>query len=69
MHKVNSRLPRSVSRRPAAFSAAGLLCAAALSAQVPATDPLVLAKYDANRNGRLDPAEVARMEADQRAQR
>jgi len=69
VHKVNSRLPRSVSRRPAAFSAAGLLCAAALSAQVPATDPLVLAKYDANRNGRLDPAEVARMEADQRAQR
>ena len=35
--------------------------------QTPATDPLVLAKYDANKNGRLDPEEIAAMEATQRA--
>jgi hypothetical protein len=32
-------------------------------AQVPATDPVLLAKYDTNRNGRLDPAEIAAMPA------
>jgi hypothetical protein len=32
-------------------------------AQVPATDPVALAKYDTNRNGRLDADEVAAMEA------
>ncbi|MBM3852476.1 MAG: TonB-dependent receptor [Verrucomicrobia bacterium] len=39
-----------------------LLAATAL-AQAPATDPLLLAKYDTNRNGRLDPEEVAAMPA------
>ena len=45
---------------------AGLLLASILVAQTPATDPLQLAKYDANKNGRLDPEEVATMEAAQR---
>jgi hypothetical protein len=44
----------------------GMLFASALAAQTPATDPMQLAKYDANKNGRLDPEEVAVMEAAQR---
>lgn len=32
-------------------------------AQAPATDPAVLARYDVNRNGRLDPDELRAMEA------
>jgi hypothetical protein len=47
-------------------AAAGMLLATSLVAQTPATDPLQLAKYDANKNGRLDPEEVAVMEAAQR---
>ncbi len=45
-----------------------LLPAAALLAQVPATDPLLLAKYDTNKDGRLDPAELAAMPAASRPQ-
>jgi outer membrane receptor protein involved in Fe transport len=36
-----------------------------MSAQSAPIDAVALAKYDANRNGRLDPAELATMEADQ----
>jgi outer membrane receptor protein involved in Fe transport len=43
-----------------------LLFASTAGAQVPATDPITLAKYDANKNGRLDPEEVVAMEAAQR---
>jgi hypothetical protein len=46
--------------------AIGLLLTSASLGQAPATDPLLLAKYDANKNGRLDPDEVAAMEAAQR---
>jgi outer membrane receptor protein involved in Fe transport len=35
-------------------------------AQVPAADPVLLAKYDTNRNGRLDPEEIAAMPAAER---
>ncbi|MSU49075.1 MAG: TonB-dependent receptor [Opitutus sp.] len=49
---------------PAAFA---LLPAAALFAQVPATDPILLAKYDTNKNGRLDPDELAAIPATARS--
>ncbi len=55
-------LPRSITRLCCAFGLATVVLA-----QVPATDPLLLAKYDANKNGRLDPDEVATMQAAQRA--
>jgi len=48
-----------------AFALLAAASAAAL-AQVPATDPVALARYDANRNGRLDPAEIEKMEADRK---
>ena len=43
-----------------------LLLATVSTAQTPATDALTLAKYDTNKNGRLDPGELAAMEAAQR---
>jgi outer membrane receptor protein involved in Fe transport len=52
--------------RVTAFAGTCLLLTAAGLAQAPATDPLQLARYDTNRNGRLDPDEVAAMEAAQR---
>jgi outer membrane receptor protein involved in Fe transport len=55
--------PTLACKRGAVF----LLLTAAAFAQTPATDPLALARYDANRNGRLDPEEVSAMEADRRA--
>jgi hypothetical protein len=66
LRTLNNHAPARAFARPAVMSALGALCAAVLSAQVPATDPLVLAKYDANRNGRLDPAELEKMEAENR---
>ena len=40
-----------------------LVLATISTAQTPATDALTLAKYDTNKNGRLDPGEIAAMEA------
>jgi hypothetical protein len=63
-------LPRCLtSRRSARLLLALLLAsAAALRAQqAPSVDPATLAKYDKNGNGRLDPEEVATLEADQKA--
>ena len=57
---------KSLLRLCRAHVATGLLLTSALLGQAPATDPLLLAKYDANKNGRLDPEEVAKMEAEQR---
>ena len=52
-------------RFPALIARAGgaLLFATVSFAQTPTTDPLTLAKYDTNKNGRLDPEEVAAMQA------
>src|SRR5687767_1756869 len=38
-------------------------------AQSPATDPLALARWDANKNGRLDPSELDAMQAAERTLR
>jgi len=57
--------PTRTARLLAAASACATLAASPLAAQVAATDPATLAKYDANRNGRLDPDEVARKDADE----
>lgn len=55
-------LPRLIAR------AGGVLgLATVVLAQAPATDPLLLAKYDTNKNGRLDPEEIAAAQAAQRA--
>lgn len=43
------------------------LAIAPVAAQSAAVPPATLAKYDANRNGRLEAAEIAAMEADQRS--
>src|SRR6186713_2049950 len=64
---VNPNLLRSPSRRLATRAIVVVLLATAAFAQTPATDPLLLAKYDVNKNGRLDPDEVAAMEAEQKA--
>ncbi len=45
------------------FACSTLPIASSLSAQTPATDPLLLAKYDTNKNGRLDPEELAAIPA------
>src|SRR5476649_2353360 len=48
--------------------AAGLVCmfpALSLAQQAPAPSPAILAKYDKNHNGVLDPDEIAAMQADQ----
>ena len=52
-------------RFPALIARAGgaLLFATVSFAQTPTTDPLTLAKYDTNKNGRLEPEEVAAMQA------
>jgi hypothetical protein len=53
--------------RPALLSSVLLVSGGRLSAQVapaPATDAATLARYDTNRNGRLDPEENRAMEAD-----
>lgn len=55
--------PRSL-RLLATASACAVLSGAPLWSQATATDPATLAKYDANRNGRLDPDESARKDAD-----
>ncbi len=55
-----------LSRRSAVAFTLGVVGAAMLSAQVPANDTVMLARYDANRNGRLDPDVIASMEAEQR---
>ena len=50
-------------RFPALIARAGgaLLFATVSFAQAPTTDPLTLAKYDTNKNGRLEPEEIAAM--------
>jgi outer membrane receptor protein involved in Fe transport len=66
-----SQIPTSVRifarrhRRQAALWLLGLACSSAL-AQTAATDPIALAKWDANRNGRLDPSELDAMAAAER---
>ncbi len=57
--------PTRTARLLATASACATLAASPLAAQVAAADPATLAKYDANRNGRLDPDEVARKDADE----
>ncbi len=59
--------PASGFRAALACVSSVLLGAAVASDQVPATDPVLLAKYDVNRNGRLDPDELAAAQAAQRA--
>jgi len=54
---------RVVPSRSATARVCLLLLATIATAQTPATDALTLAKYDTNKNGRLDPAEIAAMEA------
>ncbi len=44
----------------------GALALAPLAGQTPAVDPVLLARYDTNRNGRLDPDELAAIPAPQR---
>ncbi|MES2691869.1 MAG: TonB-dependent receptor plug domain-containing protein [Verrucomicrobiota bacterium] len=46
---------------------AALLLAPLAFAQAPAVDPLELARYDANKNGRLDPEELAARDASRRS--
>jgi hypothetical protein len=53
-------------KRFAGRAGTSLLVASVLMAQTAPTNPTQLAKYDANKNGRLDPEEVAVMEAAQR---
>ena len=52
--------------RGLAALACGALSLASALAQAPATDPVTLAKYDTNKNGRLDPEELAAMPAAER---
>jgi len=60
--------PRHPLIRALRASASGALLSVAVSyAQAPATDPLLLAKYDTNGNGRLDPEEIAAAQAARRA--
>ncbi len=54
--------PRLIARACSVLVLVTVVCA-----QAPATDPLLLAKYDTNKNGRLDPEEWAAAEAAQRA--
>ncbi|MEO6567979.1 MAG: TonB-dependent receptor [Opitutaceae bacterium] len=60
-----NRLPRGVICLPALL-ALSVPAAFAQVAAAPAPTPAVLAKYDLNRNGVLDPSESATLEADQR---
>lgn len=61
-------LPKSAaSLLAAAFLFSPLLLAPLARAQSAAQSPSALAKYDKNQNGRLDPDEIAAMDADNRA--
>ena len=54
---VNSHVRRLLRRFATCLSVVALTTTCVLS-QTPAVDPTTLAKYDANRNGRLDPEEI-----------
>ncbi len=71
---MTTTLPKSAVTRRLPLAAAGVLLVVATSpfcraAQAAPADPATLAKYDANKNGVLDPSELATMQADQAAKK
>ncbi len=59
------RLFRKVQRLALVLACAGIVTLPAMAQSLTAPDAQTLAKYDKNNNGRLDPDEVAAMQADQ----
>src|SRR4051812_6655116 len=62
---TTSPLPSATRRVLPAIACLALASAYAQQAPVPAPSAAALAKYDVNKNGLLEPAEVAAMQADQ----